>query len=96
MSTYTYVNLPEGIWRLTHHDIVYKNDIYKCIYCYAYFEFSSAWAQWDNDDVENVMLRMGYLINFTGCTVLWCSRLQTEIYLSTTKAEYITLSQEMR
>ena len=42
------------------------------------------------------MLRMGYLINFTGCTVLWCSRLQTEIYLSTTKAEYITLSQEMR
>ena len=31
-----------------------------------------------------------------GCPLLLCSKLQTEIYLSTTEAEYIALSQVMR
>ena len=31
-----------------------------------------------------------------GCPVSWCSKLQTEISLSTTESEYIALSQAMR
>ena len=33
---------------------------------------------------------------YANCPVLWCSKLQTEIALSTTEAEYIALSQSMR
>ena len=33
---------------------------------------------------------------YAGCPLTWCSKLQTEIALSTTEAEYIALSQSMR
>ena len=33
---------------------------------------------------------------YAGCPVIWCSKLQTEIALSTTEAEYISLSQATR
>ena len=39
---------------------------------------------------------MGYMITYAGCPVLWASKLQTEIALSSTESEYITLSQALR
>ena len=42
------------------------------------------------------MSHTGYGITYAGCPVIWCSRLQTEISLSTTEAECIALSQAMR
>ena len=32
---------------------------------------------------------------YSGCPLAWCSKLQTEIALSTTEAEYIALSQSL-
>ena len=42
------------------------------------------------------MSRTGYIIKFANCPIVWVSKIQTEIYLSTTEAEYISLSQSMR
>jgi len=39
--------------------------------------------------------RMGYVITYAGCPMHWSSKMQTEIALSTTEAEYIALSQAM-
>jgi hypothetical protein len=39
-----------------------------------------------------VRSRTGYVITSASCLVLWSSKLQTEIALSTTEAEYIALS----
>ena len=33
---------------------------------------------------------------YAGCPIVWCSKLQTEIALNTTEAEYIALSKVMR
>ena len=38
----------------------------------------------------------GYVIKYVECPLLWCSKLQTEIALSTTEAEYIELNLVMR
>ena len=38
----------------------------------------------------------GYVINLADCPVLWKSRLQTEIALSTMEAEYVALSTSCR
>jgi hypothetical protein len=39
---------------------------------------------------------MEYIITYAGCPMHWSSKMQTEIALSTTEAEYIVLSQSMR
>ena len=45
---------------------------------------------------SSVLSRTGYVIFLSNCPILWVSKLQTEIALSTTEAEYIALSQSMR
>ena len=42
------------------------------------------------------MSRTGYVIMFARCPIIWCSKLQTEIALSTNESEYIALSQSLR
>ena len=41
------------------------------------------------------MSHTGYVIMYAGCLALWYIKLQTEIALSTTEAEYIALNQEI-
>jgi hypothetical protein len=36
------------------------------------------------------------MITYAGCSLVWCSKLQTEIALSTTESEYISLSAALR
>ena len=54
------------------------------------------WNQADADNAENLMSRTGYVIMYAGCPIVWSSRLQTEIALSTAEAEYIALSTALR
>ena len=39
------------------------------------------------------MSRLGYIITYMVCLVLWCSKLHTKINLNKTEAEYIALRQ---
>jgi hypothetical protein len=48
------------------------------------------------NDVNMAKSRTGYIISFSGCPITWASKLQTQIALSTTEAEYIVLSQSLR
>ena len=73
----TYVYLPYRNQRLTTHNIVYRTGIEKVIECYVDANISGGWAQVDADNPENVMSCTGYVITYTVCPVLWCSKLQT-------------------
>src|SRR6056300_281504 len=42
------------------------------------------------------MSRTGFVIMYANCPIYWCSKLQSEIALSTAEAEYIALSQALR
>jgi len=57
-------------------------------------------SEWSNKtastDPATARSRMGYVIRYGGCPMMWASKMQTEIALSTTEAEYIALSQSMR
>lgn len=64
--------------------------------CYVDADFA---GNWNSETVENpasVVSRTGFVIRYFGCPVLWSSKLQSEIALSTTEAEYIALSTAMR
>lgn len=64
--------------------------------CYVDADFAGLWGiEYDQDPVC-VKSCTGYLINFMGCPLIWVSKLQTLIALSTIEAEYIALSTAMR
>jgi hypothetical protein len=64
--------------------------------CYVDADFAGTWSSTTSEDPSSVKSCMGYVITFASYPVLWCSKLQTEIALSTTEAEYIALSQSAR
>ena len=68
----------------------------KGIECFTDADFAGSWDKADAENPENVLSRTGYIIFYCGCPVQWCSKLQTEIALSTAEAEYIALSQATR
>ncbi len=46
-------------------------------------------------DPSTAKSRSGWVIFYAGCPVSWASKLQSQIALSTTKAEYIAMSQAL-
>ena len=64
--------------------------------CYVDADFAGLYGSEHDQDPICVKSRTGYLITFMGCPLLWVSKLQTQIALSTMEAEYIALSQSMR
>ena len=84
-STSTYVYLPDVNQQLATRRVVFRPDILKLIKCYVNSDFAGGWAQEDADNSSNVILRTVYVITYVVCPVLWCSKLQTYISLSTTE-----------
>jgi len=76
--------------------IIYKPDKSKGLECYVGADFAGGWSQANADNADNILSRTGYIIMYANCPILWVSRLQTEIALSTAEAEYIALSQSLR
>ena len=64
-------------------------------YCDA--DFSGNWkhdiAEFDPNTAKS---RSGWITFYAGCPLIWNSKLQTQVALSTTEAEYISLSQSLR
>ncbi len=47
-------------------------------------------------DPSTAKSRSGWIIFYAGCPVSWASKLQSQVALSTTEAEYIAMSQALR
>ena len=76
--------------------LIYKPDKLKGLECYVDADFAGGWSKDNGDEPSSVFSRTGYVIKYCNCPIVWLSKLQTEIALSTTEAEYIALSQSMR
>jgi hypothetical protein len=75
--------------------IIYNPDKSIGLECYVDADFAGGWSQADSDNAEIVLSRTGYVIMYANCPIHWVSCLQTEIALSTAKAEYIALLQAL-
>jgi hypothetical protein len=64
--------------------------------CYVDADFCGLHGVEDNQDPVCVKSRTGYCLTLGNCPLIWVSKLQTEVALSTTEAEYIALSQSMQ
>ncbi len=59
-------------------------------------DFAGMFAVENSQDPVSVKSRTGYVILYCGSPLLWVSKQQTQIALSTMEAEYVALSQSMR
>ena len=63
---------------------------------YADADFAGGYNKHNTDDPSTAKSRTAYHVMFNDCLIFSHSKLQTEIALSTTEAEYICLSQALR
>lgn len=64
--------------------------------CFVDADFAGAWSAASAGEEISSYSRTGYLIRYAGCPLIWASKRQTLIALSTTEAEYIALSTALR
>ena len=76
--------------------IIFKPDLSRGLECDVGADFAGGWATGDQSNPESVLSRAGYVISCAGCPIHWCSKMESEIALSTTEAEYIAMSMAMR
>ena len=76
--------------------LIYKPTQDLALNCYVDADFAGLWGYEDDQDPVCVRSRSGYVFTMGDCPVHWTSKLQTEIALSTTEAEYISLAQALR
>ena len=72
--------------------IIYNFDKSKGLEVYADMDFAGGWSAADSDNADNVLSRTSFVVCYANCPIIWCSKLQTEIALSTPETEYIAMS----
>ena len=79
-----------------HEGLILQPDAALSIDCYVDADFCGLWGTESSNEITSAKSRTGFVITFASCPLLWVSKLQTEVALSTTEAEFIALSQAMR
>jgi hypothetical protein len=75
----------------------FKPDPGKGFECYCDTDFSGNWnKKFAAEDPSTSKSLSGWIVFYAGCPVCWASKLQSQVALSNTKAEYIAMSQSLR
>ena len=64
--------------------------------CYADADFVGLWVHEKSQDSFCNRSRTGFVVKFSNCTLLWMSKINTEIALSTLHSRYVALSHYIR
>ena len=64
--------------------------------CYADADFEGLWRHKDPQDLMCARSTTGFVLTFANCPLLWVSKIQTDIALSTLHSGYVSLSHSVR
>ena len=76
--------------------IRFKPDLTSGLDMYVDADYAGLFGCEDDQDPTSVKSRTGFVLTLFNCPVLWSSKLQTDICLSSTAAEYVAFSMGMR
>ena len=82
--------------RTKNDGIILRPDASRGLECYVDADWAGSWLDRSSNDPLSSHSRTGYVIMYAGCPIMWASKMQTLIALSTTEAEYIALSTALR
>jgi len=77
-------------------DADWKPDKSKGLECFCDADWAGSWQHRSLHDPISAYSRTGFVIMYAGCPIIWKSTMQQLIPLSTTEAEYISLSSALR
>jgi hypothetical protein len=72
--------------------LILKLDKSSGLECFVDADWAGSWRDRSSNDPLSSHSRTGYVIKYAGCPIIWALKMQPLIALSTTEAEYITLS----
>ena len=64
--------------------------------CYANADFAGLWGHENPQDPIFARSRTSFVVIFGYCHILWVSKIQIDIALSTLHSEYVALSRSVR
>ena len=76
--------------------LVFNSSMKLVVDFYAGADFAGLWGHENPQDPICARSRTGFVVTFANCPLLWVSKLQTEIALSTIHSEYVALSHSVR
>ena len=80
-----------------HIGLRFKPDPSKGFQCYFDADFAGNWNKdFVATDPSTAKSRSGWIVFYAACPIIWASKLQSQVALSTTKAEYIAMSMALR
>ncbi|KAL7480291.1 hypothetical protein ACHAW6_005987 [Cyclotella cf. meneghiniana] len=80
-----------------HVRLRFKPDPPKGFQCYFEADFVGNWnKEFAPTDPSTAKSRSGLIVFYASCPIIWASKLQSQVALSTTEAEYIAMSMALR
>ena len=76
--------------------LIFKPDLSRGLECYVDADWAGSWKRRSAHDTLSAHSRTGLVIMYAGCPIVWASKMQLLVALSTTEAEYIALSTALR
>lgn len=76
--------------------LIMKVDRTKGVECFVDADFAGGYSKHYEVNQKDCLSRTGYVVKYGGCPIIFSSKLQSTISLSTTEAEYVALSSAMR
>jgi hypothetical protein len=77
--------------------LILRPDVSKSFEVHVDCDFAGNWVKEDAmTNPSTAKFGTGYIVSYGGCPVIWASKLQTEVVLSSTESEYVGLSESLR
>eukprot|EP00957_Ditylum_brightwellii_P207487 15353199-Ditylum_brightwellii.AAC.1 len=73
-----------------------KPDLNRGLEVYVDVSFAGDWNKSWSEEPSSVFSRTGFIVKYANCPIIWTSKLQIEITLSSTESEYVALSHVLR